>query len=186
LVTTHLWDTCYKYSFTNRPTKAPTSAPTSGPKQKRHINCGATESWLDIISGEVWFPDEYYTNGVMSNISSSECDVFDNLLPQCTYRWFPDVYGSYNIPVPDGDYAVKLYFSENYFTAADERRFNVYVNGIRQLDDIDVFEQAGGAFKYWLGVDINVTVLCQDIVIHFTRGSANNPMISDIIIELIE
>jgi hypothetical protein len=44
-------------------------------------------------------------------------------------------------------HTVTLYFSENYWTAAGQRRMNVIINGTTVLSNFDVFASAGGRYR---------------------------------------
>ena len=75
----------------------------------------------------------------------------------------PDLYSgerhgnfSYAIPVPLGSYTVKLHFLESYFSplipnatchGAGCRVFDVSCNGVMLLQDFDIVQAAGGAFR---------------------------------------
>lgn len=75
----------------------------------------------------------------------------------------PDLYSgerhgnfSYAIPVPPGSYTVKLHFLESYFSplipnatcrGTGCRVFDVSCNGVMLLQDFDIVQAAGGAFR---------------------------------------
>lgn len=68
--------------------------------------------------------------------------------PQAVYqtqRWAPHLV--YTIPnlTPASAYTVRLDFVESWFTAAQQRIFNVGINGARVLSNFDIFKTAGGA-----------------------------------------
>ncbi|RDC63661.1 choice-of-anchor tandem repeat GloVer-containing protein [Adhaeribacter pallidiroseus] len=52
---------------------------------------------------------------------------------------------SYQIPVNNGTYQVKLHFAELFFTAPGKRKFNVTVEENIWLTDFDIYAVAGGA-----------------------------------------
>ncbi|WP_422926440.1 malectin domain-containing carbohydrate-binding protein [Singulisphaera sp. PoT] len=56
---------------------------------------------------------------------------------------------TYNVPnlVPGATYLVRLHFAENYFNGADQRKFNVAINGTSVLTNFDIFAAAGAANK---------------------------------------
>jgi hypothetical protein len=67
--------------------------------------------------------------------------------PQAVYqtqRWAPHL--TYTIPnlTPGGAYTVRLDFVESFFNAAQQRVFNVGINGVRVLSGFDIFKAAGG------------------------------------------
>jgi len=49
----------------------------------------------------------------------------------------------YHLPLENGTYDVDLHFAEIYFEAADQRVFDVYLQGDRVLSDLDVFAEVG-------------------------------------------
>ena len=53
---------------------------------------------------------------------------------------------SYEIPLPPGDYQVRLHFAELFYTSAGARIFDVDIEGGQgQLSNYDIFIRAGGA-----------------------------------------
>jgi len=59
--------------------------------------------------------------------------------------------------VNNGSYWVGLYFSENYYDEANQRIFDVRINGETVLENFDVYSAAGGSFKekhYFFGVEV--------------------------------
>lgn len=64
---------------------------------------------------------------------------------------------AYRVRVPDGTYPVRLMFSENQFTEIGQRSFDVYVEGTRVTDDLDLVATAGVHTAYDLSLD-EVTV----------------------------
>ena len=98
--------------------------------------------------GDVWSPDNYYVGGRLATHKQPVAGTPD-----------PDLYAgerygnfSYAIPVPDGKYAVTLYFAETWFRpdsngqdygGKGDRIFDVYCNGTTLLKDLDVFAKVG-------------------------------------------
>src|SRR5207249_961734 len=50
---------------------------------------------------------------------------------------------SYQIPVSNGSYTLKLHFAECSYTGPGQRLFNVNVNGASYLSNFDIFAAAG-------------------------------------------
>lgn len=50
---------------------------------------------------------------------------------------------SYALPIGNGDYVVELGFVETIFSSAGQRKFDVTVEGILALDDLDIYAEAG-------------------------------------------
>jgi len=99
-------------------------------------------------NGQLWSPDTYYLGGQTSIRRppvSNESDT--GLYAMERYGHF-----SYAIPVAmDGTYSLALHFAEFYFGPKSSgigglgsRRFTVMSNGLRLLDDFDIFREAGG------------------------------------------
>ncbi|NJN24791.1 MAG: T9SS type A sorting domain-containing protein [Cyclobacteriaceae bacterium] len=64
---------------------------------------------------------------------------------------------TYNIPVTNGDYIVRLKFAEIYFTAINKRKFDVKIEGNLVINDIDIFAQVGHDAAYDETHQVNVT-----------------------------
>jgi N-acetylneuraminic acid mutarotase/glucose/arabinose dehydrogenase len=58
-----------------------------------------------------------------------------------TERYAPTL--TYNVPVPNGNYEVTLYFAEIYFNAAGQRVFDVSIEGQTVLQNFDIWALAG-------------------------------------------
>jgi hypothetical protein len=60
-------------------------------------------------------------------------------------RW-ADTPFTYEIPLPDGTFNVSLYFAELYSKAQapNKRVFDVTIEGVTLLDDLDIFQEVGG------------------------------------------
>ena len=50
---------------------------------------------------------------------------------------------SYNFPLSNGKYNVVLHFAEIYWSASGERIFDVSIEGVKVLDNYDIFRKAG-------------------------------------------
>jgi hypothetical protein len=99
--------------------------------------------------GHFWMPDTFYSGGQMSIHKHDVTGTPD-----------PDIYAgerygnfSYAIPADTRDlYAVTLHFAETYWGApqapvgsgAGDRIFNVNCNGVRLLENLDIYKQVGG------------------------------------------
>jgi beta-galactosidase len=88
--------------------------------------------------------------------------------------------------VSGNSYSVLLHFAELYFTAAGKRQFDVAINGtpVAALQSFDIFAAAGGArFTAVVETVPNITATNGQIVISFTNGAFDQPMISGIEIQ---
>lgn len=103
-------------------------------------------------NGTHWSGDNYFIDG--------RTWAYEN--PQSGPR-VPPLYSderhgnfSYSIPVPPGSYTVKLHFLESFFSplipaatchGVGCRVFDVTCNGVMLLEDFDIFQSAGAAFR---------------------------------------
>ena len=83
----------------------------------------------------------------------------------------------YAFDVPDGEYTVNLYFDELFFSAADERIFDVEIEGALALDDFDTY----GTYQSDSGVQSFSTTVTDGVLnVEFLKGVANNPHVAAI------
>jgi hypothetical protein len=75
---------------------------------------------------------------------------------------------SYNIPVANGTYTVKLHFAETAHTAAGARKFNVSAEGISWLSNYDIFVAAGNAANRAVVATKSITVADGSLTLDFT------------------
>jgi hypothetical protein len=95
--------------------------------------------------GVVWAADYGYS-GSSSTFSTS--NPISGTTSDALYqdeRWGQNF--EYSFPVPNGNYKVTLKFSENFFSNAGARVFNVVINNQPVLTNFDIFAQAGGAYQ---------------------------------------
>ncbi len=105
-----------------------------------------------------------------------------NAAPQLVYqteRWGEFAYLLSNL-VPGSNYTVRLHFAEisSSVNQAGDRRFNVLLNGIQALTDLDVLAAAGAKYRA-LTRDIKKRADSSGtLLVQFLRGSANEPKCS--------
>ena len=116
------------------------------------LNCGGGD--LTAQNGAVYEADREYlptvqngyvggTPGVaLSGLNGSLIGGLDNPLKQVYYTSRQD-WDAYHFEVPNGDYIVRLQFSENYVFGVDIRRFTVTIEGTPVLVDLDVADELG-------------------------------------------
>ncbi|WP_289062482.1 malectin domain-containing carbohydrate-binding protein [uncultured Zobellia sp.] len=113
------------------------------------INSGGPTYTYD---GNSWSADQYYNGGnFLTNSISIENTENDELYQTERYR----VNGNliYEIPVTNGELSVNLHFAEIYYGlpgdgsagGAGSRVFNIDVEGQEQIENYDIFVEAGGA-----------------------------------------
>jgi hypothetical protein len=93
-------------------------------------------------NGLIFIADQYSNSG----------SIFTNTLDQVGGTSDPSLYSSerfgntfsYNIPVANGNYAIRLHFAEiRTEIEAEERKFNVDIENVRVLNNYDMVETAG-------------------------------------------
>jgi hypothetical protein len=113
------------------------------------ILCGAPGRRVVDSSGQTWEGDRYFTGGrATSNPGARILNAPDQALYQaCREGDF-----SYEIPLPPGDYEVRLHFAETTFGKDNpggggeaSRLFQVSINGRLALAPLDVILHAGGS-----------------------------------------
>lgn|GEM_PF-2440275 len=89
----------------------------------------------------------------------------------------------YALALGDGEYRVTLRFAEIYFDGADQRVFDVGVEGSEVVSDLDVWEAAGGEF---VAYDVTTTVTVTDGMLDVALSEVDeNPKISALLVERV-
>jgi len=177
----------YTATYTNscgaKSTQAFTITAPGGSGSPINIDAGgaASGSWAadEDFSGGTTLT---YTNGVSTSLLSG------TIPPQTVLQ--SQRYGSggsvtYTIPgyTSGSSHSVTLYFVENYVTGSGQREFNVLINGTQVLTNFDVYAAAGGQFSaVQKSFNTNANSSGQ-IVIQFSPGAIQNPMVSGIAIQ---
>ena len=133
---------------TGNPTRNPTTPPVASssplPGVELYINCGVDSSVTYVdSSGNIWISDIGYANVNGNDYITSDniANTVDDTIFQ-SERWYSgNILYSFN--VDNGFYDVTLYFAEIYFNAADAREFDVEIEGILELSNLDLFAIAG-------------------------------------------
>jgi len=121
------------------------------PGKMKPIRLSARKSDFVDSDGTRWSADNYFVSGRTFGYADSGASVN---VPEL---YSVERYGnfSYAIPVPPGNYTVRLHFMESFFgpsvpnglcRGAGCRVFDVTCNGVMLLHDFDIFQAAGGAF----------------------------------------
>lgn len=152
-------------TFTRTPTwdpAIPTYTHTPTPAYAMRVNAGGTADYTDG-AGKVWYLDQPFTpgswgfeggGGVAANPGVPVGNTVDDTLYQ-SERWGNP---TYRFTVPNGSYQVTLRFAEMYFTATNARVFDVVVEGVLAVDNLDLVAAAGAKNAY----DVTVTVTVND------------------------
>lgn len=135
-------------------------------------------------NGAKWVPDRFFKDGQLVTRRQSVSGTPDAGL------FSGERYGNfdYSIPVAEGKYTVRLYFSERYFGpnmagggGVGSRVFNVVCNGNTVLKDFDIFKEAGGAGKALVKTLHGITPNAQGkITLHFL------PVVNYALVDAIE
>lgn len=146
---------------------------------------------VDIDAGGAasgsWVADEDFSGGTALTYSNSvSTSSLSGTIPPSTVLQ-SQRYGSFTYTLPGftsgSSHTVTLYFVENYVTGSGQREFNVSLNGSQVLTNYDVYAAAGGQFK---AIQKSFTTTANSngqIVIQFSPGAVQNPMVSGIAVQ---
>jgi hypothetical protein len=128
--------------------------------------------------------DEDYSGGGDNQVSTATINLTQpgaNAAPMGVYQHARAGTSTYTIPnlTAGTQYTVLLHFAETYFTAAGDRVFNVAINGTTVLSNFDIYATVGAnaAVVKLFTATANSS---GQIVIAFTDGTANQPVVSGI------
>ena len=104
-----------------------------------------------------------------------------NAAPMAVYQHGRAGAVTYTIPglTAGSQYSVLLHFAETYFTAAGSREFNVAINGTTVLTNLDIYGTVGKDAGL-LETFTTTANSSGQIVIAFTLGAANQPLVMGI------
>jgi glucose/arabinose dehydrogenase len=137
------------------------------------INCGGPD-YTDN-GGQKWSADMNYVNGVTFDYGRAAVSGTNDPTVYRTERYAATL--KYSVPLPNGTYAVTLYFAEMFFTGPGKRVFDVALEGQTVLQDFDIFAIAGAATAIRRTFTVTVTDGTLDIV---GTASVNNAKFSAI------
>ena len=130
------------------PTQNPLDPSATAPGNEIRILCGYTkENYIDR-SGKVWESDRYFHGGAASvgSLQTITRTLDPTIFQQSRMGEF-----SYDIPLKEGVYELRLYFAETEFAPAafvgggeGSRIFEVNLNGKPLLVHLDVYRDAAG------------------------------------------
>ena len=87
----------------------------------------------------------------------------------------------YVVRLPNGIYRVKLLFAENYYSQTNQRIFDVYIQGKKEIEALDIYKVAGAKSALIKTID-NISVNDYLLDIHFA-ALVQRPLLNGIIIE---
>jgi chitodextrinase len=186
--------TNYLYEVVAIDASGKTSAPASTIVRPRAIagvtlrmDVGSTVDTVDSL-GNTWAADAGYNAGLLDSNNLNIAGTDDDIIYRT--RRYDGPSGNelkYTLPVPDGDYELRLHFVEttSSFQAVGARVFDVKVQNQLALDDFDIFATAGYATA--LVIPLPVTVSNGNVVIEFLHiPNKNNPVIAGIELYALE
>lgn len=138
------------------------------------INAGGP-AWT-APDGTAYAADSHVSGGTVYTIAATEIagTTADPVYHSERYGTF-----SYDVPVANGSYTLRLQFAEIYFTANGSRVFDVLVEGQERIADLDIHARVGARAAY----DVVLPVTVADGALTVTmRAQVNNPKLSALII----
>ncbi len=120
------------------------------------IACGSSTGGVDAL-GHVWQSDAYFTGGA----DYSRADMAALGVPYRALR--NGTAFLYSVPLPNGDYTVKLYWAEIRTAtssppiSAGQRKFDVTVAGVLVAPSLDLFAAVGSFMPYSLTFPVTVS-----------------------------
>ena len=120
--------------------------------------------------------DQHFTGGSTSVATRGILGTRDDALYQ-TYRWGNF---SYSIPVPVGRYFLVLFEAESNASAPGDRRFDIAVEGVSWVTELDVLERTHRHGPLTIGHEVVVVDGSLDVAL--TSGSAGNAMVAGLAI----
>jgi hypothetical protein len=161
-----------------------TTQAASGSSEVVAIACGAPAESNSGGGDSSFVADEDFTGGGDNSAVTATINLAQpgaNAAPMAIYQHGRAGISTYTIPglTAGSTYTVLLHFAETYFTAAGDREFNVAINGTTVLTNLDVYGTVGKDAA--LLETFNTTANSSgQIVIAFTAGAANQPVIMGI------
>jgi hypothetical protein len=115
------------------------------------VNAGGPQ--YTTTGGSVYVADMRFSGGSTYRTTATIAQTADPSLYQS------ERYGnfSYAVPVDDGDYIVMLRFAEIYWSNVGRRVFDVEIEGVLAIDNLDLFAKVGKNAAYDVAVSVRVT-----------------------------
>lgn len=159
------------------------------------INCGG-DAFQDSLG--IRYRRDYLVDGVASDYGKSlqikRVSELDQILYQ-TERYSSETFG-YTIPMPsgDGDYVLWLKFAEVWFNAPNQKVFDISLNDIIVIKDLDIFERVGRGVAHDELVAFQIRnnkiiingksqAFNNEIRVEFVKTDRDNPKINAILVQ---
>ncbi|MEY2429972.1 MAG: hypothetical protein QOJ40_2857 [Verrucomicrobiota bacterium] len=120
--------------------------------------------------------DAYFTGGTQAAPVTAAIDTsgLSAPAPQAVYQ--AERYGNFTYTFPGLttglNYKVRLHFAETYWTAAGQRRFNVFINGTQVLTNFDIIAVTGSQNRATIQ-EFTATATSGQIAIQYTTVTDN-------------
>jgi len=129
--------------------------------------------------------DEDYTGGTTYSVTNTitiPAGIAATAAPVAVYQSARQGTVTYTIPglTAGTGYTVRLHFAELYFSAADDRVFDVAINGTTVLTNFDIYATAGANYTAVVEQFTATANSSGQIVIAFTNGTKDQPMFNGI------
>ncbi len=153
------------------------------------INAGSATAVPDTANNATFIADTDFTGGnddPTNHAVTIPTAIASIAAPAAVYADAHQGGVTYTIPnlSAGSTYTVVLHFAELFFTAPNSRLFNVSINGAQVLTNFDIFAAAGNAsFTAAVQTIPNITPVNGQIVIAFTNGTNDQPMVNGIEIQ---
>ncbi len=131
------------------------------------INIGGTAA-DDYHADQQWSENNVY--GYSDGDDTSFYEIINGGEPASVYRYYRYGLVSYKVRVPNGTYTVTLKMAEYYFDQPGKRLFDIYIQGKKSVETLDIFKKVGYKSACELTFD-NIKVNDQIIHIHFAAHS---------------
>ncbi len=145
----------------------------------------ASATAIDAGGGAVgaFAADANYAGGGTYSVGSAVATAgVANAAPAAVYQSARQGEFTYTLPgfAPNSAHTVRLHFAELYWSNPGQRVFNVSVNGAAKLSNFDIVAAAGGGLKANVQSIAATANASGQIVLGFTRGAADQPMVNGI------
>jgi len=162
-----------------------TTLPASSGTSIVSINAGGPGESNSGGGDNSFVADEDFTGGgtySVTNAITIPGSVSATAAPAAVYQSARQGASTYTIPglTAGTSYNVRLHFAELYFSAAGSREFNVAINGTTVLTNFDIYATAGAKYTAVVEQFSATANSSGDIVIAFTNGALDQPMINGI------
>jgi len=135
-----------------------------------------------------WLYDRYYTtwhsySSFVGEVDTGVTDSAPEALYQ-SYRYsYPSVGGTlaYSLPVPDGEYTIRLHFAEPYaHIGVGSRVFDIHLQGAPEEDNYDIRDEAGDHHTAVIWSSLVTVGTGEGILLELINETSNPALISGI------